>query len=259
MRWRCSGALSSITDSAYKPPSALRLNGLGLPTPVHTEPWAFPWMFSENKSQLLFEVWFVSSLQVAVKHWSKIKGREQGSRTPCIKRCWASHTPFPPVRRRWRHLLKGSILRLKPGPVQCREHLPHRDTGAHLERTLAHRKKHQDVSSHYLLSLLHQLTWLNDFIINKIYLLTMWGWGETKSLLILLLTSRMNNSLTHFGITSKEWSTVGASSVLQTVWQYPKEKGEKESGRQVMRALLQLSEVFLLQVDCQGTGEGVET
>jgi len=76
----------------------------------------------------------------------------------------------------------------------------------------------------------------------------------------------MNNSLTHFGITSKEWSTVDASSVLQTVWQiyqetaeYPKENGEKESGRQVMRALLQLSEVFLREVDCQGMGEGVET
>lgn len=40
---------------------------------------------------------------------------------------------------------------------------------------------------------------------------------------------------------------------------YQKENQEKESGNQVMRELLQLSEMFLLEADCQGVREGVET
>ena len=48
----------------------------------------------------------------------------------------------------------------------------------------------------------------------------------------------------------------GHRCIVPASWYY---EWVKESGRQVMRALLQLSEVFLLKVDCQGTGEGVET
>ena len=45
----------------------------------------------------------------------------------------------------------------------------------------------------------------------------------------------------------------------QETAEYPKENQEEESGSQVMRDLLQLSEMPLLGVACQGMGEGVET
>lgn len=47
--------------------------------------------------------------------------------------------------------------------------------------------------------------------------------------------------------------------VYQETAEYPKENQEEESGSQVMRELLQLPEMLLLEVDCQGVGEGVET